>query len=481
MKKKAIAAACITAALCLAAAGARKVQASAGEGEAGDKASQTASPSSCGALKVEGTRLVDSHGEDVQLKGISTHGIGWFPDYINEECFRQLHEEWNVNVIRLAMYTAESGGYCTDGDKEYLKDLVRSGVSYATQNDMYVIIDWHILSDNDPNMHLEEAKAFFREMSAEYAGYENVLYEICNEPNGGTSWEAIKAYAGEIIPVIRENAGDAVILVGTPNWSQFVDQAAASPITEYENLMYVLHFYAATHKEELRNTMAAAIEAGLPVFVSEYGICDASGNGAIDEGQAGQWVKLMNDYGVSYIAWNLSNKNETSAILNSTCTKISGFTAEDLSQSGRWLYGMLTGEEEKESTERPTEDAVQPEVPDTKEETGQARFAGTFVSGEMEISAVLKNSWESDGRLFFQYDLTVKNVSDTECSQWEIEVPFQDTFTLSDCWNGEYTPDGSILRIRSKDYNGTIPAGGSAGDIGFIISGTSVLGEMQEK
>lgn len=472
MKKKTIAAACITAALCLLATGAREV--SANEGETGGESAGIASPSTCGALKVEGSRLVDSHGNDVQLKGISTHGIGWYPDYINAECFRQFHEEWKVNVIRLAMYTAESGGYCTDGDKEYLKDLVRSGVSYAMENDMYVIIDWHILSDNDPNMHLDEAKAFFAEMSEEYAGYENVLYEICNEPNGGTTWEDIKAYAGEIIPVIRENAEDAVILVGTPNWSQFVDQAAASPITEYGNLMYVLHFYAATHKEELRNTMAAAIDAGLPVFVSEYGICDASGNGAIDEAQADQWVKLMNDYGVSYIAWNLSNKNETSAILTSTCNKTSGFTAEDLSASGKWLYRMLMGQEPEQNT---AETDVQLGLSDTKKETDQD--AWIFTNGELEISAALKNSWEAEGQSFFQYDLTVKNQSDAECRQWEIDVPFADEFTLSDCWNGEYTPDGSILHIKNKDYNGMIPAGGTVGDIGFIISGSKALEAVQ--
>ena len=148
-----------------------------------------ASPSVTGALHVEGTKLCGKNGEPVQLRGISTHGMAWFPDYINSDCFAQLHNEWKVNVMRLAMYTAESGGYCTDGDKEYLKGLIRDGVRYATEQDMYVIIDWHILSDNNPNIHLEEAKAFFAEISSEYVDADNVLYEICNEPNGGTEGE----------------------------------------------------------------------------------------------------------------------------------------------------------------------------------------------------------------------------------------------------------------------------------------------------
>ncbi len=300
-----------------------------------------AAPSTSGALHVEGAKLVGSDGRPVQLRGISTHGIAWFPDYINEAAFRQFRTEWGANVVRLAMYTAEYGGYCSGGDKTQLKNLIRDGVRYAAAQDLYVIIDWHILSDGDPNTHKEDAKAFFSEMSKEFAANNNVLYEICNEPNGGTTWQQIKAYANEIIPVIRANDKDAVIIVGTPNWSQYVDQAAADPITGYDNIMYALHFYAATHKDDLRARMVGAIQKGLPVFVTEYGICDASGNGGIDEASANQWISTMNQYSVSYVAWNLSNKAETSAIIQSGSTKKSGFTDSDLSASGKWLRAVL--------------------------------------------------------------------------------------------------------------------------------------------
>lgn len=294
------------------------------------------------SLCVDGTHLTDSMGNPIQLRGISTHGLAWFPDYVNEECFRQLKDEWNMDVIRLAMYTAEYNGYCTGGDQTYLKELVKSGVEYATAADMYVIIDWHILSDGNPNIYKEEAKAFFAEMAESYADYDNVLYEICNEPNGGTSWNDIKSYAEEIISVIRFYDKEGIIIVGTPNWSQYVDQAAADPITGYDNIMYALHFYAATHTDSLRNTMVSAVEAGLPVFVSEYGICNADGNGAVDEYQANQWISLLDEYGISYVAWNLSNKEETSAILSAGCSKTYGFTQDDLSSSGKWLYRMFT-------------------------------------------------------------------------------------------------------------------------------------------
>lgn len=296
-----------------------------------------------GALKVSGTKLVDENGDTVQLKGLSTHGIAWFPDYINQDCFRQLHEDFGINVIRLAMYTSEYNGYCSGGNQTDLKEMINRGVSYAADNDMYAIIDWHTLSDNNPNTYVEQSKEFFDEMSEKYKDSDNVIYEICNEPNGGTTWDEIKAYAEQVIKVIRDNDKDGVILVGTPNWSQYVDEASASPIEGYENIMYTLHFYAGTHKDDLRAKMQSALDSGLPVFVSEFGICDASGNGAIDEAEAGKWIEAMNNNDVSYVMWNISNKDETSAIFKSSCDKHSGFTEYDLSDSGKWFLNIMKG------------------------------------------------------------------------------------------------------------------------------------------
>lgn len=297
---------------------------------------------SAGRLHVKGTKLVDKKGHEVQLRGVSTHGLSWYPQYVNDKCFAKLHDKWGANVVRLAMYTEEYNGYCS-GDAKNRSDLkkrIKKGVRLAKKHKMYVIVDWHILSDGNPNSHKKEAKAFFREMSREFKGYNNVIYEICNEPNNGTSWKEIKSYARSVISTIRKNDKKAVIVVGTPTWSQDVDQAAADPI-KGDNIMYALHFYAATHKTDLRNKMTAAINKGLPVFVTEYGICDASGNGAIDKKEADRWIQTMDEYGVSYIAWNLSNKQESSSIIKSSCSKVSGFKKSDLSDEGKWLYSML--------------------------------------------------------------------------------------------------------------------------------------------
>lgn len=463
-----------------------------------------ARPSENGALQVINGQLSDEKGEKVMLRGISTHGIAWFPDYVNQDCFSQISEEFGANLIRLAMYTDENGGYCTDGDKEKLKQMLLDGVAYAKEADMYVIVDWHVLHDLNPQVHKAEALAFFDEMTKKLAGEKHVIYEICNEPNGGTGWEDVKSYANEVLPVIRNNAPDAIVLIGTPTWSQEIDKPQNDPVTGYDNILYTLHFYAATHKDDLRSRMIAAVEAGTPVFVSEYGLCDASGNGANDLGEAQKWIDTMDRYGISYAVWSLCNKEETSALISASCNKKADFTPDDLSESGKWIYEMLQknssgsaiekkqpsdGQTEKEKEpgtqgKRSEEQNTQNKEQDKEQESAQKeaeKQSGTTVMSDdkLEIKAEITGSWESDGKTFYQYTLSVTNKGNTEIQQWEAVLQFSDGIALSDGWNGEYTADGSRLVIKSKDYNGKLATDETAKDVGFIISGPANLKLLQ--
>lgn len=430
-----------------------------------------------GALAVSGANLVNSNGEIVQLKGLSTHGLAWFPDYVNKNLFKELKESWNINVIRLAMYTEEYGGYCSGGDKNNLLNLIDNGVSYATDLGLYVIIDWHILSDGNPNKNKSEAINFFDYVSNKYKDNTHVIYEICNEPNGGTSWSDIKSYALDVIPVIRTNSPNSVIIVGTPTWSQEVDKAAKDPITEYNNIMYALHFYADTHKDGLRNTMESAIKSGLPIFVTEYGICDASGNGAINESEAGKWMALLNKYSVSSCAWNISNKGETSAIFNSSCNKKYGFSEGDLSSSGKWVYNMLTGKTVYDSSNVSFEEPayVAPEQQSNNNQNNNAQnnnTAPTTVSnqsGPVNISLVSVSSWEGDGKTYTQYNVTVTNTNSFDIDSWSGDVSFAGNIELSQGWCANYSVNGKVLTLSNADFNGYIKAGESTKDIGCII------------
>jgi endoglucanase len=294
------------------------------------------SAKSWGRLTVKGTQIVNSKGQKVRLKGVSTHGIAWFPQYVNKNQFASW-KRFGCNTIRIAMYTSKSEGYTT---KLYSK--VDEGVKYATELGMYVIIDWHILKEGNPNTGYKKANAFFTRMAKKYKNQSNVLYEICNEPNGNVTWsKQIKPYATKIIKTIRKYDKKSIVIVGTPTWSQDVDEVAKSPIKGQKNIMYALHFYAATHTDWNRSKLVTAHNKGLPVFVSEFSICDASGNGSNNYSEAGKWMSLLKKYSMSYITWSVCNKNETCSLIRSSCQKTGTINTNDLSATGKWFIKQI--------------------------------------------------------------------------------------------------------------------------------------------
>ena len=277
-------------------------------------------------------KLVDHNGKVIQLRGFSTHNLSWYPQYINRPFFEFMRDKWHVDIVRLSMYTAEKNGYCVgnEANKKTLIQLIDKGVKAATELGLYVIIDWHILSDSNPLMHMKEAADFFRKMAKRYHAYGNVIYEICNEPNLNCSWTDIKQYARTIISIIREHDQYGIILVGTSNGSQDVAIAYHDPVSGYSNIGYTLHFDANNHPDELRSKLTDAANHKLPLFVSEFDTCDVSSDGTIYEEQVKLWLDIMDEHNISYCLWNLSNCDESSASFISSCEKTTDFTNEDL-------------------------------------------------------------------------------------------------------------------------------------------------------
>nr|ABI94085.1 endo-beta-1,4-glucanase [uncultured bacterium] len=302
-----------------------------------------------GALAVANGTLVDQNDQPFQLRGMSTHGLSFneegvpFKDYVSYETFRTLRDDWGANCVRLAMYTENYMGYCSGGNQEELKNIIRRGVQAASDLGMYVIVDWHILENGNPTAVEWQASDFFSQMSNEFRNRDNVLYEICNEPNAGTDWWTIKGYAERIIPVIRANDPNAIVIVGTPTWSQDIDQAAANPLqgSSGQNILYALHFYADTHKQWLRDRLNTVLDAGLPVFISEFGTCDSSGNGGYNPWEAQQWIDLANRRNVSWMNWSLCLKNETASAIQPWCKKLSDWETWELTESGNWVRNQM--------------------------------------------------------------------------------------------------------------------------------------------
>ena len=359
-------------AACLPGAG----KALAGEQAQEDREVLTVRPSVNGALHVEGTDLVDEKGEPAVLRGLSTHGLTWYPEYVSESLFRQVSEDWNCNLIRLAMY---SELYC-GGDKEESLEVLFRGIEAAIAADQYVLVDWHILKDSNPLDHAGEAAAFFDMIAERYQGVPNILYEICNEPNGKTGWKDITTYADRIVPVIRARDPDAVIIVGTPEYDRDLMVAALNPLP-YDNLMYTCHFYTASHYDELFSEMRAAREMGLPVFITECGLSEESGDGRLDLENAAVWFSYLDQEKMSYAVWSLSGKAETSAFLVPSYDPERPLTDSSLTPAGLWGRDLIRG---MEPGTIPVPDSVRKSLPE--------RIAALFTAIDRQGLAAVR-SW----------------------------------------------------------------------------------------
>ena len=296
-----------------------------------------------GALSVNGIHLCDSAGKPIQLCGMSSHGLQWYGKFANKDVIKWLRDDWNADLWRAAMYVS-SGGYAQN---RVIARKVIDSIEAAKELGVYVIVDWHVLSECDPLLYVTQAEEFFEQIASTYSDCPNIIYEICNEPNGDkVTWEGnIKPYAERIIPVIRKYC-DNIIVVGTPVWSSDLASAAASPIENQKNIMYSLHFYAGSNGKDSRDAAEAAIKKGLPVFVTEWGTTKSSGDGGVFEKETMEWIRFMGKNKISWANWSVNNKGEDSGALkyNKDRDAKGGWAESDLQPSGVLLRQILRGE-----------------------------------------------------------------------------------------------------------------------------------------
>ncbi|GHT10798.1 hypothetical protein AGMMS4956_02860 [Bacteroidia bacterium] len=277
-----------------------------------------------GQLSVQGTQLVDKNGKPVVLRGVSFGWHNWWYNFYNPTAVHTLVHDWNATLLRAAIGVQPEGAYLYN--PELAIRCATTVVDAAIKEGVYVIIDWH-----SHDIVLEQAKEFFTLMATKYKNSPNVIYELFNEPDF-EEWSDVKAYSIELIDLIRGIAPQSVILVGLPHWDQDVHLVADDPIEGYDNLMYTMHFYAATHKAELRARSDYALSKGLPLFVSECAGMEASGDSAIDTESWNTWVQWMNQRNISWVAWSISGKVETCSMLIPTAKPDGQWDSQDLKE-----------------------------------------------------------------------------------------------------------------------------------------------------
>ncbi|MDR1683176.1 MAG: glycoside hydrolase family 5 protein [Candidatus Symbiothrix sp.] len=285
-------------------------------------------------LKVQGSALLNEKGDTVVLRGVSLGWHNWWPLFYDSETVKWLKKDWHINLIRAAIGVEPDGAYLRN--PPFAKECLYKVVDAALSEDLYVIIDWHA-----HEIHTSEAQYFFTQVAEKYKDNPKVIYEIFNEPTDKCSWEEVKQYSIEVIKTIRAIDPDNLILLGNPHWDQDLDKVAADPITGFKNIMYTLHFYAATHKQYLRTRADQAIAKGIPIFVSECAGMEATGDGPINYNEWQAWLEWMEQHKISWAVWSVTNKAETCSMITPDNQKKAEWTDNDLTEWGLIIKNCL--------------------------------------------------------------------------------------------------------------------------------------------
>ena len=223
-----------------------------------------------GKLSVQGNKIVDKDGNPTTLHGMSLYC--WSQQgtqFFNTSAINHLAQDWKCTVIRIAILPS---AYKSNPTRELAK--VKTVMDACIANGIDAIIDWHSMEAAEKDV--ESSQAFFSALATAYGKTPNVIYEPWNEPVQ-ESWPVIKAYHEAIIAKIRPIDPDNIIICGNRHWDQECAEASQNPITVSKNIAYSIHFYAATHRQSLRNNGATALKNGVALFATEYGTSSASG------------------------------------------------------------------------------------------------------------------------------------------------------------------------------------------------------------
>lgn len=286
-------------------------------------------------LTVEGNRILAGG----KVKSFAGNSLFWSNNnwggekFYNADVVKWLKSDWNSQIVRAAIGINEPGGL--QDDKAANLEKLYKVVDQAIESEMYVIIDFHT-----HGLFKDDAIEFFETVALKYGKSDNVIYEIFNEPIS-QAWPEIKAYSEEVISAIRAIDPDNLIIVGTRVYSQRVDEAAANPIKGYSNIAYTLHFYAGTHKAELREIAQKALDAGVALFVTEWGTTHASGNTTFDPEETRSWMDFLKKNDISHVNWAINDKNETASALKPGASATGGWTDDQLTDSGKLVKELI--------------------------------------------------------------------------------------------------------------------------------------------
>ena len=302
------------------------------------QAAFSASPvESYGQLRVDGKYIVSENGAPVQLTGMCLFWSQWSGELWNADVVNWLVDDWHCTVLRFSM-GVPAGGYLENPVRE--KNRVITVVDQCIKRGVYAIIDWHVEAATP---YEEQAIPFFREMAQKYGNTPNVMYELWNEPHNN-SWGEVKGYADRVTAEIRKIDPDNIVCVATPAWDRQINAPLKGRVND-NNSVYVCHFYAATDGAGLRAAIDGVAGAGLPLFVTEWGTSEGTGDGRIDLASTQAFWDILDKHSIGHTNWSIVHKGESSAAITTNApsnpTTANPWTAAHLTASGTAVRNKL--------------------------------------------------------------------------------------------------------------------------------------------
>lgn len=273
-------------------------------------------------ISVKGNQFVAADGTSFVFRGLNTsdpdklfRGGHWDKGYFEEM------KSWGANVVRFPVHPR---AWRDQGQENYLR-LLDMGVQWASENGLYVIIDWHSIGNLRSELFQhemyettkKETFEFWQTMATHFKDNPTVaFFELYNEPTtfngkfGTCTWAQWKEINEELITIIRAHDCEAIPLVAGFNWAYDLRPVRENPI-EAEGIAYVSHPYPQKRAKpwEAQWTQDwGYIADTYPLILTEIGFCGPDDRGAhipviSDESYGDAITTYCAEKGISYVVW----------------------------------------------------------------------------------------------------------------------------------------------------------------------------------
>ena len=204
---------------------------------------------------------------------------------------------------------------------------------------------------------------------------------------------------------------------------------------------------------------------------------------------------MLDQYNVGFVAWNLSNKAESSSLIASGCQKKSGWTYDELSESGKWYVGVLNehsdngagilngqapvatgnnssnnGGNSGNGSANNNNNSNSGNNNNANNNQQAALPSGSGSGNNLYATVSASNTWESGSGHCTQLNVSIENKGSSAASGWTVEIDLGQSATIDQIWCAVGTVNGNKIILTPESFNGTIEGGKTVSDIGLIIT-----------